>query len=132
MTGVSGLNLFLRDGSPSLQNQALQFLVNGLSLETDVQVRGGILDVLADLRSAHLSQGALDEALRTAVERNRSLTKEIVTGWPKGVLKQKKLILAKFKIAGLDLDGQGSQRLGDAEASLVQRTPTGIQQNDCV
>jgi len=105
MTGVSGLNLFLRDGSPSLQNQALQFLVNGLSLETDVQVRGGILDVLADLRSAHLSQGALDEALRTAVERNRSLTKEIVTGWPKGVLKQKKLILAKFKIAGLDLDG---------------------------
>ena len=70
MTGVSGLNLFLSDGNSLLQNQALLYLVNGLSLETDVRVRGAILDVLADLPQGRLSQAALDHGLRIAIERN--------------------------------------------------------------
>jgi len=49
MTGVSGLQLFLTDRSPLFQRQALHFLINGLSLETEVRVRGAILDVLAGL-----------------------------------------------------------------------------------
>ena len=50
MTGVSGLNLFLNDASSPLQSQALQFLINRLSLETDARVQGIILDVLNDLK----------------------------------------------------------------------------------
>jgi Pentapeptide repeats (8 copies) len=109
MTGVSGLDLFLRDDNPLLQKQALQFLINGLSLETDVRVGGAILDVLADLAPGRPSQSALDEGLRTAVERDRSLTRSIVKDWPKRVVGQKKQTLAKFKMAGLDLNGMGDE-----------------------
>jgi hypothetical protein len=49
LTGVAGLNLFLSDRNSSLQRQALQFLVNRLSLETNTQVQGAIVDALADL-----------------------------------------------------------------------------------
>jgi hypothetical protein len=70
MTGVSGLQLFLNDRNPLLQKQALQFLINGLSLETDKRVRGAILNVLADLPSGKPFQAALDAGLRTAVERH--------------------------------------------------------------
>src|ERR1700739_3835150 len=44
LTGVSGLNLFLDDRSPQFQRQALYFLVNRLSLETNQLVQGAILD----------------------------------------------------------------------------------------
>jgi hypothetical protein len=81
MTGVSGLNLFLRDGNPSLQKQALQFLVNGLSLETDVQVRGEILDVLADLGSAHPSQAALDEVRLACSFVRAILERKVLRNW---------------------------------------------------
>ena len=90
LTGVSGLNLFLADRSPLLQKQALHFLVNRLSLETNPQVQGAILDVLTDLPQTHPSQQMLDEALRTAIERNRSLTKSILRNFPKRILAQQK------------------------------------------
>jgi hypothetical protein len=103
MTGVSGLELFLvSDGSPLLQKQALQFLVNGLSMETDARVHGAILDVLADLPPGRPSQDALDAALRTAIERNRSLTKSVVGSRDRRILQEKKKTLAKFGIIDLE------------------------------
>jgi hypothetical protein len=119
MTGVSGLELFLSDGSPLLQKQALQFLINGLSLETDAPVRGAILDVLADLQPGRPSQAALDAGLRTAVERDRSLTRSIVDNQDRRIAQQKKKSLTKFKITGLDLDGMGDKIPDQMVAALT-------------
>jgi len=110
MTGISGLEFTLGDrNNPLLQKQALRFLINGLSLETDTRVRGAILDVLADLEPGQPSQAVLDEGLRTAVERNRSLTRAITDNWPRRVSQQKKETLAKFKVAGLDVGAMGDE-----------------------
>src|SRR5262249_46033744 len=95
MTGVSGLTLFLSDNAQLLQKQALVFLVNALSLETDEQVQGAILDALAALQTGKVFQVALDEGLRAAIERNRSLMRSIMENWPNSVLKKKKEIIAK-------------------------------------
>jgi len=103
MTGVSGLQLFLSDTNPLLQKQALEFLINGLSMEMDARVRGAILDVLADLPPGHPSQAILNEGLRTAIERNRSLTRSLVSKRYRHVLEQEKRILEKFKIPNLDI-----------------------------
>lgn len=109
ITGVSGLQLFLSARNPLLQQEALQFLINGLSLETNTRVRGAILDVLADLQPGSPSQAALDEGLRTAVERDRNLTKLIVDASRHRIAQQKKQTLTKFKIAVVDLEGMGDE-----------------------
>lgn len=101
MAGVSGLNLFLNDSNSPLQSQALQFLINRLSLETDARVQGIILDVITDLKPGYPSQQALDDGLRTAVERDRSLTKSIVSAWRKRIIRQQKLSLEKAKVNDL-------------------------------
>jgi uncharacterized protein YjbI with pentapeptide repeats len=119
MTGVSGLELFLSDGSPLLQKQALQFLINGLSMETDARVHGAILDVLTDLSPGRPSQAALDVGLRTAVERNRSLTKSIVANWPRRIAQEKKKTLEKFNITGLDLERMGDTIPAQVLAALT-------------
>ena len=121
MTGVSGLELFLSDGSPLLQKQALQFLINGLSMETDTRVRGAILDVLTDLSPGRPSQAALDVGLRTAVERNRSLTRSIVDNWPQRIAQEKKKTLAKFNITGLDLAQMGDEIPAKVLAALTTK-----------
>jgi uncharacterized protein YjbI with pentapeptide repeats len=106
ITGVSGLQLFLGDDErPLLQKQALQFLINGLSLEVDTRVSGAILDVLTALLPGHPSQPTLNAALRTAVERNRSLTNLITGNWRKRITQQQKQILTKLKISDSDLVG---------------------------
>jgi hypothetical protein len=104
MTGVSGLGLFLSDANPLLQKQAIQFLVNGLSMETDTRVRGAILDAIADLLPGSASQAMLDAGLRTAIERNRSLTKTITSSLPGRIENRKKQTLEQLKVPNLNLD----------------------------
>jgi hypothetical protein len=118
MAGVSGLELFFYDNTP-LQKQALRSLINGLSVETDTRVRGAILDVLADLKPGNLSKAALDEGLRTAIERDRSITKSILDGWRARIVDHQKQILAKFKIQGLDLDSIHDQVPAQLIATLT-------------
>lgn len=77
ITGVSGLRLFVVDSSSSLQLPALSFLINAASVESDSLVQGAILDVFSDLKKGVVSQAGLNEALRTAIEQDRSLTKSI-------------------------------------------------------
>jgi uncharacterized protein YjbI with pentapeptide repeats len=98
MTGVSGLQLFLSDSDQLLQKQALQFLINALSLEKDVRVHGAILDVLADLSPGRPSQDALDAGLRIAVERDRSLTKSIVDASSQSIAQRRGATLTKLNI----------------------------------
>jgi hypothetical protein len=120
MTGVSGLELFLYDdGSPLLQKQALQFLVNSLSLETHMRVQGAILNALADLPPGRPSDKALDAGLRIAIERNRSLTRSIVGNWSGRIAQQQKQALARFKIPNLDLDKLGDEIPAQVLASLT-------------
>jgi uncharacterized protein YjbI with pentapeptide repeats len=102
MTGVAGLQLFLQGDSGLLQTQALQFLINGLSIETDGRVSGAILDVLRDLPRGTPSQAALDEALRTAIERNRSLTWDARDSTNQRIARKQWEALAKFNIADVD------------------------------
>jgi hypothetical protein len=56
----------------------MHFLIDALSLETDPLVQSAILDVFAGLDVKAQSASSLDAALASAVERNRSITAEII------------------------------------------------------
>jgi uncharacterized protein YjbI with pentapeptide repeats len=85
LAGVSGLQLFLNPKHvPGLQwllnrkhvfrqRATLLFLVNAAAVEPDDTVRGAILDTFSSLGQYGVSQGALDETLRTARDRNRGI-----------------------------------------------------------
>jgi hypothetical protein len=121
LDGVAGLQLFVTGGEPVQQQEALQFLVNGLSVEPDARVRGAILDTLDDLRSGGwfgrgFPQAGLDSALRTAVERNRNLTAAIREGANRALLVRQQRILQGFGYSGADIDdGAGSVPEGTVE-----------------
>jgi uncharacterized protein YjbI with pentapeptide repeats len=119
MTGVSGLQLFLRDRNQLLQKQALEFLINGLSLETDTRVRGAILDVIADLSPGSPSQDALDDGLRIAVERDRTLTKSIVDASQQRIVQQQRRTLTHLKIAGVDPNASDDEIAASVIAALT-------------
>jgi hypothetical protein len=70
--GVSALNGFLNAGS-SRQNDALSALVNGLSIESDPVIRASIIDVFAQIKIGSVNQSAIDTALRSLVNRDRTV-----------------------------------------------------------
>ena len=72
MTGISGLRLFLTDGSEQHQTEAAHYLVTAIAEEKSPEVQQAILDAFADARN--FSQSSKDDALRTAIEVDRSLT----------------------------------------------------------
>jgi uncharacterized protein YjbI with pentapeptide repeats len=102
MTGVAGLRLFVEGSDAPLQREALDFLVNQLSVEDNVEVRDAILNILYDLRGTNVSQDTLNEVLRTVVERDRALTANLVSTMGKSEAERDVQILSKFKIAGFD------------------------------
>jgi uncharacterized protein YjbI with pentapeptide repeats len=109
LDGVAGLQLFVTGGEPVQQQEALQFLVNGLSVEPDARVRGAIVDILDDLHSGGwfgrgFPQAGLDGALRTAVERNRNLTAAIREGADRALLARQQKLLQGFGYSGADTD----------------------------
>jgi hypothetical protein len=121
LDGVAGLQLFVTGGEAVQQQEALQFLVNGLSVEPDARVRGAILDILDDLRGGGwfgrgFPQAGLDAALRLAVERNRNLTAAIRDGADRALLARQQTILRGFGYAGAAIDdGAGSVPEGTVE-----------------
>jgi hypothetical protein len=79
ITGISGLRLFLLEPDHlSSHATTMHFLIDALSLETDPLVQSAILDVFAGLDVKAQSASSLNAALATAVERNRSITAEII------------------------------------------------------
>ena len=78
ITGISGLRLFLSEPSQSRHTAALHFLINALSLETDPIVQSSILDVFTGQDVRGIEVAALNSALKTAVERDRSITASIL------------------------------------------------------
>lgn len=78
ISGILQLRLFLKDEDPSRQTAAMQSLVNAASVETNTLIQASILDAFGDLQSQKPSQTALDEGLRIALQRNRSLRELIL------------------------------------------------------
>ncbi len=73
LTGLIGLQLFLRAGEGSRQESALNFIINAAVIEQDRTVREALLDSLDKLGVLQISKAALDAALITARDRNRVL-----------------------------------------------------------
>lgn len=96
ITAVSGLGLFLTEHNKSLQGPALHFLVNAVSLESDPLVQSAILDIFKQLKPSQISEAAVNEALVTAVERNRSLATSIRQGWDDRIAQEQKTKLAGY------------------------------------
>lgn len=111
VTGVSGLRLFLVDSDKTLFGPTLQFLVNAVSLETEPRVQSAILDVLADLKPVEADGHALNEALKTAVVRNRNLTKSVADALDVRLERERAKRLAKIKSLDLPADGISSSTL---------------------
>lgn len=78
LTGVSGLRLFLVDGDTRLRKNALQYLVNAVSIETNEIVQTAIINVFHDLKYSHPDADLLDSTLRATLEQNRNLTSSIL------------------------------------------------------
>jgi hypothetical protein len=96
MTGVEGIRLFLRVQEPEWHLQALSFLINTLALEKNTQVQGAILDAIVGIKPGQIEASSLNEALNTAVERNRSLARSILDSYKIGIQQNQWLRLAKF------------------------------------
>lgn len=79
ISGVSGLRLFISNGEASRRAEAVQFLIDALAAEKDPVVQSTILAVIDNLKAMKLDGAAIDAALETAIERNRSLTNYLNT-----------------------------------------------------
>ncbi|HWN09708.1 MAG TPA: pentapeptide repeat-containing protein [Pyrinomonadaceae bacterium] len=104
ITGVSALRLFLSERDTSHQAEALHFLVNSVSLETDPMVQTAILDVFAELKTLNISQPVLNATLRTAVERNRSISDTLRDDLSKRIAWDQKQTLASYAPLKLKAD----------------------------
>jgi hypothetical protein len=107
MTGVSGLALFLRNPEDPLQKQSLEYLVNSLSIEGDSRIQSALLATLESIPAGILSQESLDNALKTAVARNRDLTLSLLADRQFNLNKEKQRLINELAIVGpvLKVDG---------------------------
>lgn len=94
MTGIAGLRLFLNDGNEQHQKDALHYLVTAIAEEKSREVQQAILDAFVDAK--RFSQVAKDDALRTAVELDRSVTESVVREKQAAIEKTRRALIAKF------------------------------------
>jgi hypothetical protein len=104
ITGVSALRLFLSERDSALQTQALHFLVNAASIESDPLVQAAILDVFHQLKTSGTSQSTLDETLTTVVQRNKSLARSIEEQLSKRIVEDQKQTIAQYAPLKLQMD----------------------------
>jgi hypothetical protein len=76
LSGVAGLRLFLSDGNSQHQSEAVHYLITAVANEKSQEVQQAIVDAFRE--SKRFGQQAKDEALRTALELNRSATATLV------------------------------------------------------
>jgi uncharacterized protein YjbI with pentapeptide repeats len=72
ISGVAGLKLFLFDGKPKHQKEAVHYLITAVGRETSLDVRQAILDSLDD--AVNFYQETKNDALETAIEMDRGIT----------------------------------------------------------
>ena len=97
LTGVSGLRLFLADGDMRIRKNALQFLVNAASIETDEFVQSALINVFEQLKDAHSDVDLLNDTLLIALEQNRNLTRSIIAKWEERIHARKVAVLVQSK-----------------------------------
>lgn len=78
LTGLAGIQQFLRAEDATRQENALRYLINAAVIEKDDTVRGAMLDLLNAIPSMKLKHSALDEGLVAARDRNRAVLKRLV------------------------------------------------------
>jgi uncharacterized protein YjbI with pentapeptide repeats len=78
LTGIAGLEQFLKSKEPDRQAKSLQYLVNAAVIEPDVTVRSAIVDVFAGLEKSQTAPEALQIALISSRDRNRAILKRYV------------------------------------------------------
>jgi hypothetical protein len=76
LTRVAGLRLFLTDGNIQHQSEAAHYLVTAIADEKSQEVQQAILDAFSE--SGRFNQAVKDEALRTALELDRSTTATLI------------------------------------------------------
>jgi uncharacterized protein YjbI with pentapeptide repeats len=73
LTGISALRLVLSERNQTHHGPALHFLVAALAEEKEEDVRSALSEIMKSLSGMNLDGATLNEALKVAVERNRSL-----------------------------------------------------------
>lgn len=94
ITGVAGLRLFLTDGVDQHQRDAVHYLVTAIAEEKSPEVQQTILASFADAK--HFGQEAKDDALRTAIELNRTLTESVFDRISIRLVEAQRALVAKF------------------------------------
>jgi hypothetical protein len=94
LSGVAGLRLFLVDKNTTHQKEALHYLVTVIAEEKSPEVRRVILDAFAD--AGKFDQTAKDNALRTAIEIDRSLTEVVLNELAERKYDAERTLLARF------------------------------------
>ena len=85
LTGLAGLEQFLKGTDTARQQSVLAFIINAAVIERDQTVRDALLDSLGRLRGTELSKDALNAALVTARDRNRALLKRLTDAFWKTI-----------------------------------------------
>ena len=88
LAGASGLSLFVSAGNREWNAPALQYLINAVSIETDISVQKAILDIVDGVNPADIAHGSLIQAMETAIKRNRTITSSVVMNRGKRVEKK--------------------------------------------
>ena len=78
ITAVSSLRFFLTDGTPEIQSNALQSLVDAMAYESEQRVETALVDAIADLKRGEVPSTSLNAALDRVIEHNRALTKAVL------------------------------------------------------
>ncbi len=73
LTGLAGLQQFLKSKNPEKQESSLIFIVNAISIEKDDTVRDALIDSLVRLDRNFVQKNAINSALVAARDRNRAV-----------------------------------------------------------
>jgi hypothetical protein len=119
MTGVAGLRLFLADSNAEHQKEALHYLVTAIAEEKDVEVQQAILYALAD--AGHARPDALNDALRTAIELDRSQTRTLFTTITSRRRDEVKALVSRFLSRNLETAPGLREIITSQELSFLQK-----------
>jgi uncharacterized protein YjbI with pentapeptide repeats len=93
LTGLAGIQQFLKTPDVSRQESTLRYLINAAVIEKDGTVRSAILDLLNSLPDSRLSNQALNQGLLAARDRNRAILKRLTDAfWQQQNLAKKRLV----------------------------------------
>lgn len=112
LAGVAALRLLVYSNDRERQYSALHFLISALSIEEEVTVQDAITDLFRQLEPKSLNAVALSNALTSALERNRFLTRQVVDSELDAFRKATRERASKLLNVSLDQLKGTSERIG--------------------